>query len=79
MRTVVRTKTINGTDYLYEITYYYDKVSKRTRQHSRYLGKVVDGNTVRVRDVAGIPKAALSYGEFCPASLPVKLMILSSG
>ncbi|HPK80752.1 MAG TPA: IS1634 family transposase [Methanoculleus sp.] len=66
MRTVVRTKTINGTDYLYEITYYYDKVSKRTRQHSRYLGKAVDGHPVRVRDVAGIPKAALSYGEFLP-------------
>ena len=55
MRTVVRTKTINGTDYLYEITYYYDKVSKRTRQHSRYLGKAVDGQPVRVRDVNGIP------------------------
>jgi hypothetical protein len=35
MRTVVRTKTINGTDYLYENTYYYDKASRRTQQHSR--------------------------------------------
>ena len=30
-------------DYLYEISYYYDKASKRTRQHSRYLGKAVEG------------------------------------
>lgn len=66
MRTVVRTKTINGTDYLYEITYYYDKTSKRTRQHSRYLGKAVDGHPVRVREIAGIPKTALNYGEFLP-------------
>jgi len=34
MRAVVRTKTINGTDYLYEITYYYDKASRRIRQHN---------------------------------------------
>ena len=66
MRTVVRTKTIKGIDYLYEITYYYDQASKRTRQHSRYLGKAVNGHPVRVRDVAGIPKAALNYGEFLP-------------
>jgi len=66
MRTVVRTKTINGIDYLYEITYYYDTASKRTRQHSRYLGKAVDGHPVRVRAIAGVPKTALNYGEFLP-------------
>jgi len=66
MRTVVRTKTINGIDYLYEITYYYDKASRRTRQHSQYLGRTVEGHPVRVRDVAGVPKTALNYGEFLP-------------
>jgi len=66
MRTVTRTKTIKGIDYLYEITYYYDKASKRTRQHSRYLGKAVDGKPVKVREIAGTPKMALSYGEFLP-------------
>ncbi len=52
MRTVIRTKTINGNDYLSEITYYYDPASQRTRQHSRYLGKAVNGQPVRVRDIA---------------------------
>jgi transposase len=66
MKTVIRTKKINGIDYLYEITYYYDKESKRTRQHSRYLGKAIDGKPVKVREIAGIPKMALSYGEFLP-------------
>lgn len=66
MKTVIRTKKIKGTDYLYEITYYYDKASKRTRQHSRYLGKAVDGKPVKVRELAGTPKMALSYGEFLP-------------
>lgn len=66
MRTVIRTKNIKGTDYLYEITYYYDKTTKRTRQHSKYLGKAVDGKPVKVRDTSGTPRAALSYGEFLP-------------
>ena len=66
MRTVTRTKTINGVDYLYEITYYYDKTSKRTRQHSRYLGKAVDGKPVKVREISGTPKMALNYGELLP-------------
>ena len=66
MRTVTRTKKIKGIDYLYEITYYYDKATKRTRQHSRYLGKAVDGKPIKVREIAGTPKMALSYGEFLP-------------
>jgi len=66
MKTVIRTKKIKGIDYLYEITYYYDKTSKRTRQHSRYLGKAVDGKPVKVREISGVPKMALNYGEFLP-------------
>lgn len=66
MRTVTRTKNIKGVDYLYEITYYYDKTSKRTRQHSKYLGKAVDGKPVKVREISGTPKMALNYGEFLP-------------
>jgi transposase len=66
MKTVIRTKKIKGIDYLYEITYYYDKASKRTRQHSKYLGKSVDGKPVKVREISGVPKMALNYGEFLP-------------
>ena len=66
MRTVIRVKNIKGTDYLYEITYYYDKATKRTRQHSRYLGKAVDGKPVKVRDFSRPRRAALNYGEFLP-------------
>ena len=66
MGSTIRTKVINGQEYLYEITYYYDPVTKRTRQRSRYLGKSIDGKPVRVRDAARTPRFAFAYGDYLP-------------
>lgn len=72
MKTTTRVKKINGHEYLYEITYYYDKETRRTRQKSRYLGKNVDGVPVRVREKAKSPEKVYSYGEFIPYIQAVK-------
>ncbi|PWR75137.1 hypothetical protein ACKUB1_06235 [Methanospirillum stamsii] len=72
MKTTTRVKKINGHEYLYEITYYYDKESRRTRQKSRYLGKNVDGQPVRVREKAKTPERVYAYGEFIPYLQAVK-------
>ena len=66
MGSTIRTKVINGQEYLYEITYYYDPVTKRTRQRSRYLGKSIDGKPVRVRDAARTPRSTFAYGDYLP-------------
>ena len=72
MKTTTRVKKINGHEYLYEITYYYDKETRRTRQKSRYLGKNVNGEPVRVREKAKNPERVYSYGEFIPYLQAVK-------
>lgn len=72
MKTTTRVKKINGHEYLYEITYYYDKETRRTRQKSRYLGKNVDGQPVRVREKAKTPERAYAYGEFIPYLQAIK-------
>ena len=64
MKTVTRVKTINGNDYLYEVTYYYDPVEKRSKQKSKYLGKYVDGEPVKAREQAKYPKTVYNLGEF---------------
>jgi transposase len=66
MRSFIRVKKINGQEYLYEITPYYDKEKKQIRQKSKYLGKNVNGVPVRVRSKDQIPKKVLSHGEFIP-------------
>jgi len=72
VKTTTRVKKINGHEYLYEITYYYDKETRRTRQKSRYLGKNVDGQPVRVREKAKTPERVYAYGEFIPYLQAVK-------
>lgn len=68
MKSFVRTKVINGVEYLYEITPYYDPKTKKTKQKSKYLGKKVGGKPVRVRQK--LPKMSYNYGEFVPL-LPI--------
>ncbi len=72
VKTTTRVKKINGHEYLYEITYYYDKETRRTRQKSRYLGKNVNGEPVRVREKAKTPEKVYSYGEFIPYLQAIK-------
>jgi transposase len=66
MKSFTRIKKINGLEYLYEITPYYDKEKKQIRQKSKYLGKNVNGVPVKVRSQDQIPKRVLSHGEFVP-------------
>ena len=66
MKSFTRIKKINGQEYLYEITPYYDKEKKQIRQKSKYLGKNVNGVPVKVRSQEQIPKKVLSHGEFVP-------------
>lgn len=66
MKKITRVKTINGHEYIYEITYYYDKKAKRTRQKSKYLGKNVDGKPVKIREHAKYPQKAYDLGVFLP-------------
>jgi len=66
MKSFIRVKKINGQEYLYEITPYYDKEKKQIRQKSKYLGKNVNGVPIRVRSQDQIPKKVVSHGEFIP-------------
>jgi len=66
VKKITRVKKINGHEYIYEITYYYDKKAKRTRQKSKYLGKNVDGKPVRIREQAKYPQKAYDLGAFLP-------------
>jgi hypothetical protein len=79
VKTSTRVKTINGIEYIYEISYYYDKETKRTRQKSKYLGKNINGTPVKVRDQTKSPKSAYSLGEHLPywqGSLELEFEIL---
>ncbi len=75
MKSFTRIKKINGQEYLYEITPYYDKEKKQIRQKSKYLGKNVNGVPVRVRSQEKIPKKVLSHGEFMPSRRSQRTLI----
>jgi transposase len=64
MKKFTRVKRVGGYDYLYEITPYYDKKTKNTKQKTKYLGKLVDGELVRPR--TRLPKSSFDFGEFLP-------------
>lgn len=64
MKSFIRIKNIDGRKYAYEITPYYDKETKNTRQKSKYLGKYVDGEIKRPR--SKLPTSTYDYGEFLP-------------
>lgn len=72
MKAFTRVKIINGQEYLYEITPYYDPNSKKNRQRSKYLGKNVDGKPVKMR--RSMPRNTYHYGEFIPLLDTVKTL-----
>jgi len=49
MQSTRRIKVKNGIEYWYEETPYYDKEKKQIRHRSKYLGRNVDGQPVRMR------------------------------
>lgn len=71
MKPFVRTKTIKGKEYLYEITPYYDSQSGKWRQKTKYLGKNVDGEPVK-KDRVGKSGLIYDFGEYLPAYWVVK-------
>ena len=64
MKAFQRIKKINGIEYMYDITPFYDPKIKRNRQHSKYLGRVVDGKVKRIRQK--LPRNAYDCGELLP-------------
>lgn len=64
MKPFVRVKEVNGNLYAYEITPYYDKKTKNTKQKSRYLGTYKDGEITPKR--TKLPVCVFDYGEFLP-------------
>ncbi len=65
MKKFTRIKERAGHQYAYEITPYYDPKTKNTKQRSRYLGKVVDGEIVPPRSYKP-PRYSFDYGAFLP-------------
>jgi len=75
MQVKKRIKKINGIEYWYEDTPYYDKEKKQIRHKSKYLGKNIDGQPVKVRSsdmiparmvVSSAPKSAYNHGNLLP-------------
>lgn len=64
MKSFIRSKFIGGFEYKYLITPYYDKKSKKVKQRSKYIGKVIGDKVVKVRQKQ--PKMVLNYGEILP-------------
>jgi transposase len=65
MKSFTRTKIINGIEYVYEITPYYDPQTKKVRQKSKYIGKKIEGVVKKVREKK--VSSVFSYGELLPA------------
>jgi len=57
MKPTRRIKVKNGIEYWYEETPYYDKEKKQIRHKSKYLGRNVDGQPVRMRSAPDEVKA----------------------
>lgn len=66
MKSKIRIKKINGKEYWYEDIPYYDKEKKQIRNHSKYLGKNINGKPVKVRKVLN---GDLDLNLFSPRSL----------
>ena len=52
MKSTKRIKVKNGIEYWYEETPYYDKEKKQIRHKSKYLGRNVEGQPVKMRSAA---------------------------
>jgi transposase len=75
MKSTIRIKKINGKEYWYEDTPYYDKERKQIRHTSKYLGKNIGGKPVKVRQelidnpkslMDTSPRRSFNYGELLP-------------
>ena len=74
MKPTRRIKVKNGIEYWYEETPYYDKEKKQIRHRSKYLGRNVDGQPVKMRSApdevkerakkkTAVVKSSFDYGS----------------
>ncbi len=64
MKTYLRRKTINGREYFYDMTPYWDSEKKKIRYHSRYRGVQKENGIEKVR--THLPGNIFVYGPFIP-------------
>ncbi|EQD75680.1 transposase (IS4) [mine drainage metagenome] len=64
MNSYTRKKVINGREYFYEMTPYWDKEKKKIRYHSRYLGVQKENSIEKIR--THLPRNVFVYGPFIP-------------
>lgn len=64
MKTYLRKKTINGREYFYDMTPYWDREKKKTRYHSKYLGIQKENGIEKMR--THLPGNIFVYGPFIP-------------
>ena len=64
MKTYLRKKTINGREYFYDMTPYWDKEKKKIRYHSKYLGVQKKNGIEKIR--THLPRNIFVYGPFIP-------------
>lgn len=83
MKPTVRIKRIKGKEYWYEDTPYYDPETKQIRHTSRYLGKNIDGQPVKVRaamargSITSVPTTAYTHGPFLPLQAIIRELHLN--
>ncbi len=66
MKSFVRVKKIRGNEYLYEVTPYYDDVSGKVRQKTRYLGKRDESGAAITPSSRKQRSRVLSCGDYLP-------------
>lgn len=66
MKTFTRIKKIGGNEYLYEVTPYYDPITGKIRQRSRYLGKKDETGVAITPSSRRQTSRVLSCGEYLP-------------
>ena len=76
MKTYLRKKKINGREYFYDMTPYWDKEKKKIRYHSRYLGIRKENGIEKVR--THLPRNIFIYGPFIPVLRIIKELGIES-
>ena len=76
LNTYIRKKEINGREYFYEMTAYWDREKKKTRYHSKYLGVQKENGIEKIR--THLPRNIFVYGPFIPVLRIIREMGIES-
>jgi hypothetical protein len=77
MKSTKRIKVKNGIEYWYEETPYYDKEKKQIRHKSKYLGRNVDGQPVKMRSASDEIKEMVKRNRFPLSPRLITVLYLS--